>query len=269
MSVHTSNFRKWFVLPHLRTYWISRLIVSLVYPVVTIRKLSSLPDGTKFSIALILIAISFCLYIFEPFVVRRTRWLRWSYYLTQGCLIMAVAWLPPYEDTWALLCIPMSMSIWYENPRREAILWSLIYAVCLTTTLLITFDWFPGLGYTLTYLSASAICLSSGFQSVAAERAQAESQKILAELQEAHARLKAFSSQAEELAAVREHERLIRELHDSVSQTIFSITLMAESTRLLLQQNPEQVPNQLSKIQDLTSSTLGRMRELINQWQLR
>ena len=269
MSKQISNPRKWFMVSNQRTYWISRLIVSLVYPVVAIRRLSKLPDEINYTFALFLVAVSFFLYICEPFIVRRTRWLRWSYYIAQGGLIMALGWLPPYDDTWALLGIPMSMSIWYENPRREAIVWSMLYAVCLTTTLFIIFGWSYGLGYSLTYLSVYAICLSSGFQSVRSERAQAESQRILGELQDAHGRLKEFASQAEELAAAREHERLIRELHDSVSQTIFSITLMAESTRMLLQEHPEQVPGQLNKIQELTSSSLAQMRKLISQWQLR
>jgi signal transduction histidine kinase len=101
--------------------------------------------------------------------------------------------------------------------------------------------------------------------SLRAERAQAESQKYLKELQTAHARLEEFARQAEKLAAAREHERLVRELHDSVSQTIFSLTLAVESTRLLLQKDPGQVPEQLGLMQELTGSALSRMRALISQ----
>jgi len=259
---------RWFKPPVLRTYWISRLICSLVFPVVAIRKLTELVDNKIFYTTLILLVGSLLLYIFEPYLVRRGRWQRLVYYLMQGGLILALGWLRPYEDTWALLYLPLSMSIWYENPRREAITWSILYVACLTVTLFLTFEWLRGLGFSLTYISACAICITFGHQSIEAEKAQAKSHKLLRELQEAHARLKEFARQAEKLAAAREHERLIRELHDSVSQTIFSITLTAESTRLLLQKDPGRVPDQLNQIQKLTGSALSRMRALISQWQL-
>lgn len=253
-------------LPALRTYWIGRLAGGLVFPVVAIRKLTELADHATFDAALILLVVSFLLYIFEPRLVRRGRSHQLVYYLMQGCLILALGWLSPYEDTWAGLYLPLSMSIWYENPRRKAIIWSTVYAGCLTITLFLTFGWFQGLAFTLTYISFCAIFISYGHQAVEAEIAQAESQKLLRELQGAHARLEEFARQSEELAAAREHERLVRELHDSIGQTIFSITLTAESTRLLLQKDPGRVPEQLGKLQELTSSALNSMRALISQW---
>jgi signal transduction histidine kinase len=97
-----------------------------------------------------------------------------------------------------------------------------------------------------------------------AETAQQESQTLLAELQEAHRELQVYAAQAEELAAAEERNRLARELHDSVTQTIFSITLTAESTRILLERDPTRVAAQLDRLLELSQSALAEMRSLIS-----
>ena len=55
-------------------------------------------------------------------------------------------------------------------------------------------------------------------------------------------------------------------LHDSVSQTLFAITLTAQSARQLLDKDPARVPQQLERVQKLTGSALSQMRSLIAQW---
>jgi signal transduction histidine kinase len=96
-----------------------------------------------------------------------------------------------------------------------------------------------------------------------AQSDQAESQVLLAELQQAHQKLQEYAAQGEELAAARERNRLARELHDSVSQVIFSISLTARSTHLLLDRDPARVPEQLDRLQEMTAGALGQLRSLI------
>ncbi|MBE0698744.1 MAG: sensor histidine kinase, partial [Anaerolineaceae bacterium] len=62
-----------------------------------------------------------------------------------------------------------------------------------------------------------------------------------------------------------ERNRLARELHDSVTQTIFSMTLTAQSTRILLDRDPTRVAAQLDHLQSLAQSALAEMRSLIQQ----
>ncbi len=249
-----------------RIYRTGRLTSMLIFAFVAVRKLSDLAGRAYFTTALILLAVFLFLFIVEPLLVRRNGWYQPVYYLVQGSLVLALGLLPPYEDTWAILYIPMTMSVWYEMPRPKAKTWSLLFGVCLSVTMLIMFGWLEGLGYILTYLSAGMIFITYGILVAEAEIAQAESQKLLADLQKAHGRLQEYAARVEELAAAQERDRLARELHDSVSQAIFSVTLTAESARLLLQKDPERVPEQLDRLQELTGGALRRMRELISQW---
>jgi signal transduction histidine kinase len=67
-----------------------------------------------------------------------------------------------------------------------------------------------------------------------ADFAQMKSQMLLSELQSANRKLQVYAEQVETLAITEERNRLARKLNDSVSQTIFSMTLTAQSTRILL-----------------------------------
>jgi signal transduction histidine kinase len=72
-------------------------------------------------------------------------------------------------------------------------------------------------------------------------------------------------SQAQQLAALEERNRLARDLHDSVTQTLFSITLTAESARAMLVKKPERVESQLDRLQTLARGALAEMPALIFQ----
>ena len=69
--------------------------------------------------------------------------------------------------------------------------------------------------------------------------------------------------QAAELASSEERAHLARELHDSVTQALFSMTLMSRSIELLLDKDPSQVPEKLASLRDLQRDALAEMRALI------
>jgi len=69
--------------------------------------------------------------------------------------------------------------------------------------------------------------------------------------------------QAGELASSEERAHLARELHDSVTQALFSMTLVARSVELLLERDPEAARTQLAQLRDLQREALAEMRALI------
>jgi len=68
-----------------------------------------------------------------------------------------------------------------------------------------------------------------------------------------------------ELAVLEERNRLARELHDSVTQTLFSMTLTAEAAQILAERNPRRASTQLQRLQKLAQGALIEMRSLISQ----
>ena len=77
--------------------------------------------------------------------------------------------------------------------------------------------------------------------------------------------LGALYAQAEELGAIQERHRLARDLHDSVTQSIFGMTMITEAARVQLERDPTQVMPHLSRLQQLAQGALEDMRSLIRQ----
>ena len=67
----------------------------------------------------------------------------------------------------------------------------------------------------------------------------------------------------QERAAFDERQHLARELHDSVSQALYSIVLGSHAARKQLESNPEQAEKALEYVQNLAEAGLAEMRALI------
>jgi signal transduction histidine kinase len=69
--------------------------------------------------------------------------------------------------------------------------------------------------------------------------------------------------QASELAAAEERQRLARDLHDAVSQTLFSASVIAETLPRLFEHNLDEVRDGLAQLVRLTKGALAEMRTLL------
>jgi PAS domain S-box-containing protein len=90
------------------------------------------------------------------------------------------------------------------------------------------------------------------------ERLQLFSSKIALAIKNAH-----FHEQAQALAAANERQRLARELHDAVSQTLFSATLIAETLPQLAERDITLVKEGLRELVVLTKGAFSEMRLLL------
>ena len=70
-------------------------------------------------------------------------------------------------------------------------------------------------------------------------------------------------SQAQGLAALEERQKLARELHDSVSQALYGISLGAHAARTALERDPDHVAEPLDYVLSLAEAGLAEMRALI------
>lgn len=70
-------------------------------------------------------------------------------------------------------------------------------------------------------------------------------------------------AQAEESAVVAERSRLARDLHDAVTQTLFSASLIAEVLPRLWDRNPDEGRRRLAELRELTRGALAEMRTLL------
>ncbi len=75
--------------------------------------------------------------------------------------------------------------------------------------------------------------------------------------------LRLLYEQAQELAALQERQRLARELHDSVSQALYGISLGAHTAGEALESDPEQAMASIEYVIALAEAGLAEMRALI------
>ena len=71
--------------------------------------------------------------------------------------------------------------------------------------------------------------------------------------------------QAQQAAALEERHRLARDLHDSVTQSLFSMSLLAQVLPALWETQPEEATRSLDELRRLSKEALAEMRALLFQ----
>jgi len=69
--------------------------------------------------------------------------------------------------------------------------------------------------------------------------------------------------QAQQAATLEERQRLARELHDAVTQTLFAASIIADVLPRLAQINPAEADRRIRELRDLTRGALAEMRTLL------
>jgi signal transduction histidine kinase len=245
-----------------RTLIITYLTTYLLAVGSVIRYLVHFRDDRSWSFTLLL-GVYLVLLFSEPIFFRRHRPLTYIYLVFQMAIISMLATMEPNVDYWAALAIPLVVQIMHYFPQRTGFI--IVGIITVIMAILMIIGPSPEVGlpliliYTVIYfLLASFIALIQE-----AEAASEESQKQQAELQNAHRQLQSYTTQAGELAVLDERNRMARNLHDSVTQTIFSMRLTAEAANMLLDQNPAKARAELDKLQLLAKSALAEIRSLV------
>ncbi len=207
------------------------------------------------------------LFILILYTLAMWRPIRWRvgqplYFIFLSALVLALYLLVPKFDSISLLYIPFSFQAALVFPGRTRWLWAAIFALLTGIPLTVALGVF-GLAVSLVTITINLVYPAYISVSQESENELLTSQALVDELQTANQRLTVYAGQVEELSAIQERNRLARELHDSVSQTIFSIRLHCRSARILLERDPGQSVLQMERLQSLTQSSLEQMRDLI------
>jgi signal transduction histidine kinase len=212
-----------------------------------------------------LMAVYLLLFALAGWGPRLPRVLLHAYLTAQSSLVVALLAVNPEVDAVTAFFVPLSLqaALFFVGQA----LWLWVGALALVTL--------GSLAFFLGALQGLALAMSPMAFVIAVpvfmvlnqetESARARSQMLLGDLQETHRQLQGYAGQVEELASLEERSRLARELHDTVSQLVFSITLTSRSAQLLLQQDPSRAREQLERLRDLCASALAQLRSLISQ----
>jgi signal transduction histidine kinase len=170
-----------------------------------------------------------------------------------------------YEfDFFALLFMPLGGQAMFLLPRKKAITWIVIFSITILVGQAIQFRFANSFPFTLLYLGGLVSVASFSTLMLRTNEARIQSDRLLDELKQTHDQLQVYAGQAEELATAKERNRLARELHDSVAQTLYGLTLQAEAAaRELNAGRTDKASGQLREIRDSAQQSLQETRLLI------
>jgi signal transduction histidine kinase len=245
--------------------------VFLIFAAVFLRGWVLFSGSPDLSVITGLMGIYGILLISEMWIVhRRPAWLsrtaQAAYLLIQAVLILFILDVSTYEDFYALLFIPISLEAVSFFGRRYGFIWIAGFAIELISIMLFS-DEGPLFGLAMGILYGGICFLFGGFayQVLKAEAASTRNRRMFDELQAAHHQLQGYADQVANLAVEQERNRLARDLHDSVTQTVFSMNLAAQSARLMLDKEVQRAAGQLQRIEELSSSAQGEIQTLVSQ----
>ncbi|MBE7556156.1 MAG: sensor histidine kinase [Anaerolineales bacterium] len=94
-------------------------------------------------------------------------------------------------------------------------------------------------------------------------RANQERARLITELQAAKQELELAHRQEVELVALRERERLAREMHDSLGHALVTLSVQLEAVQRLYPVNPEDASRQINELKTLTRTSMDSLRHTL------
>ncbi len=193
---------------------------------------------------------------------------QWRHYVSDSVLAIggvalitggiAAAHLYPRVPTIAFVYLLLVLALASTRGLYAAILTSLLAFLCFD------FFFFPP-PYTFLVIKAEDLLTLVVFLTTAIITGQlAVALRRRAEQARSREReLRSLYEKAQELASLQERQRLARELHDSVSQVLYSIGRGAHNARGALESDPEQAMASIDYVLALAEAGLAEMRALI------
>ncbi len=104
------------------------------------------------------------------------------------------------------------------------------------------------------------------FTSIAVRESAARSQvqRLATDLRQANHRLAVYAAQAEELATMRERNRVAREIHDNLGHYLTVVNVQIEAAKTIMLTQPEKAQDALDKAQNLTQEGLAAVRHSVS-----
>lgn len=204
------------------------------------------------------------------FASQRAMTLRWPatfplYLILQATIIVILLHMPEASDYFAVLFAVLSMQLMQRFSPRTAALWIGLFSLAMFVSYTRSLPLAQTVAFTLVYTAVCVFTAAYSFAARKAVQARSRSQSLADELQKTNRELERVAARLERMAVSDERNRLARELHDSVTQTVFSMTLTTQSAAMLLERNPTQVKDQLNRLYQLARSATSEMQTLISK----
>lgn len=182
---------------------------------------------------------------------------------SQCALLTVLLSVSPMDGFFILIVLPTaSQTIFLVGRRTAAGVILYLYALCLAV-IGYRYGIQAILGSSVTMLAAFAFAISFTLLTVRANDAKARSEQLREELEEAHRKLQDQATRMEELATIRERNRLAREIHDGVGHYLTVIKVQLDAATALLAQDPARAADSVDKASRLAGEALDDVRRSV------
>jgi signal transduction histidine kinase len=144
--------------------------------------------------------------------------------------------------------------------------WAVLVCTAIFTMMVFPIWWRGGIGPALIvgmiFLAGIVFVVVFTRIAVNERQARAEVERLAAEVGEANRKLREYAAQVDELATVRERNRLAREIHDSLGHYLTVVNVQIEAARAVIDDR-ERSLDVLRKAQTLTQDGLAEVRRSV------
>ncbi len=131
-----------------------------------------------------ILVLYFLLLIIQPLLPPNRKALATAYISLQILLMVALYLVAPMADYWAILLVPSTIYVMHVFRQEVGFIWVAIFTVVVS--IMIKIDPIHGIGETLIYFAAYIFFASYALMLEKTDRAQAESQLLLSELEKSN-----------------------------------------------------------------------------------
>jgi len=251
---------------HDRSYlWIFYLSAGFLFAGAVLRAPLVVEGGSVLVLDLFLLLAWLALFVSEYFVSRL--WPPWTpiYLGLQTAIVVLLLLQPGSYDFFAVLFGVLAMQAFHRHGLWIGAAWVTLFVPLTAVTLLRGHAPAQVATFVLIYLAVNVFLGLYVLIDRRAANTRLANEALGRDLEAANAELRAYAEKIERLAVAKERNRVARELHDSVTQTIFSMTLASQSAAILLGREPAAVDAQLERLRQLTQSALSEMHVLISE----
>jgi signal transduction histidine kinase len=179
-------------------------------------------------------------------------------------LIVALVMLPPATPWFVVFFFVISPTVMMVFPRQTGYAWVGVFSAL--TVVMFLFAEGDRLGNLLQsglYVAGYFFFAAFATQTARAHDAQRESERLLAELQDAHARLQAYALQAERLAVAEERNRMAREMHDTVGHRLTAAAVQLQAVERLAASDPGRAAGMAATAREQVREALADLRATV------
>lgn len=178
------------------------------------------------------------------------------YFVSQTVILLMLLLLnSSASDSFNFLFYILTVHATVVLQARTAAIWVTIFFVIASSVVLLNRG-LEGVYAVFFYMAAFVVCAIFGHTVQQTELAREHNQRLLDELKEAQQKL-------QELAVVEERNRLARDLHDSVKQQVFAISMQLSAARTALSES-DKAYSSVAEAEQLAQHAGTELTTLIN-----